>query len=1032
MNPIDGTTLHGAFERVATSARARVAVIDESAAHTYGELDAAADRLAGQLRAAGTGPGDRVAVCAHRDAGFVIAMLAVLKADACYVPLDPALPASRRQSMLDDAACRVVLTRAACAAGCRYAATKQLDIDAEGPDPATTVAGPGEWRPAGAAYVIFTSGSSGRPKGVEVSHGNVLALFAATRDLFDLRTDDNWLVFHSFGFDFSVWELWGALLHGATAVIATEHVRRDPDAVVRLVRDRQITVLSHTPTAFAHFARAMAGAGWPSTALRWCVFGGEALTPASLRDWVRAYGTEAPRLMNMYGITETTVHVTSQVVSARMVESASSVIGAALPGWDLHLLDNEMRPVPPGAPGELYVGGRGVALGYVNRPDLTASRFVPDPFTAAPGGRLYRSGDLATRNPDGSLVFLGRADSQVKVSGYRIELGEIEAVLRECLPDREVAAAAKPYAADNALLGYLTGDPLSGDEEWRLRASMAEVLPTYMIPTRFVAIAELPLTANGKLDRDRLPNPLVRAEEAGAAATVDMEGQLRAIVGRVFGRTEVEPGDDFFALGGNSMSALNLVAQAREQGVALTVQLVYQHPTVSELAQALAVVADTGDDSDPRTEPELTTVDPERLPAGVETAYPMSALQTGMVYESLLGDDPAVYHDLVTARFTGPLRADLLERVLESVSRRHEVLRATFDFAEYSEPVQLVWRDRLIPLAVHDRIADRDAVRRWWSAARGRAFDFDRGPLVCCDVFDHGGEFDIALSAHHSILDGWSFASLICEIVCRYDALLGGGRMPEPPAVRSYREFVQWERETARSAKSRAFWAGQDTGVAALPRDPASCAEAGQDSIPVAEVALPKAIVDAATLLAQRNRVAHKSVLLAAHLLALAELTGDVAPTTGLVVNGRSEWGSNDDLGLFINSVPLRVRADGDLATVAARAHAAEQELLPHRAFPLALIQHEVGRMPFEVLFNYADFRQLDALKRLRHLRLSDWWTSDHTAIPFVAEVVRSPLSGCWTLSVRLDRRAFGTPLARRYTESFLEVMRTGGDGHAT
>jgi amino acid adenylation domain-containing protein len=526
-------------------------------------------------------------------------MLAVLKADCVYVPMDPAYPAERLAYTAEDAGLRVVVTTLDTfpgAAGTWYVRPEELEAwrDELGtaPEEVNPTRGPGE-----AAYVIYTSGSTGRPKGVVVPHRIVVALLAATRDDFGLGPDDTWTLFHSCAFDFSVWEVWGALLTGARLVVVPFWVSRSPEEFRTLLLTERVTVLNQTPSAFAQLIDADRRNG-ERLAVRLIVFGGEALDARPLRAWFDRYPEDRCRVVNMFGITETTVHVTSQTVTRREALSGSRSVGAALPGWYLYVLDERRRPVPCGAPGEIYVGGEGLALEYLGRPDLTRERFVPDPFN---GGRMYRSGDRGRLLPDGRLEHLGRLDSQVKVRGFRIELDEIRAVLLEA---SDVTAAAVVVeggetgdAAQARITAYVV---LRGDggatEPVRLHAQ--GVLPSYMVPTSLIAVPVLPLTANGKLDTRRLaehavvpalpPSPSASADTTGSPdGEADLAASLASVWETLLG-VPVGPDDNFFLLGGNSLLAVRLAAVMRERGMpSLPLRELYLNPTVTRLAEVL-------------------------------------------------------------------------------------------------------------------------------------------------------------------------------------------------------------------------------------------------------------------------------------------------------------------------------------------------------------------------------------------------------------------------------------------------------------
>jgi acyl-coenzyme A synthetase/AMP-(fatty) acid ligase/acyl carrier protein len=430
--------------------------------------------------------------------------------------------------------------------------------------------------------VIYTSGSTGRPKGVVVTHANAARLLTTTQDDFGFAEDDVWTLFHSYGFDFSVWEIFGALCHGGRLVVVPREVARAADAFLDLLIREGVTVLNQTPSAFRPLMQA-ALAGPMDLALRHVVFGGEALDVAGLKTWFDRFGDAAPRLVNMYGITETTVHVTYRPLVATDAEGADSPIGEALPDLTLHLLDAALDPVPDGVAGEIHVGGAGLAQGYLGRAALTAERFVPDPF-GPPGARLYRSGDLALRRSDGTLAYLGRADGQVKLRGFRIETAEIAAALRAQDGIADAAIVLRETAGDKQLVAYVTGTEM---DETRLREALLRRLPIHMVPAHIVAVAALPLTPNGKLDLRALPAPLAVAQ--GSAAP---EGATEIAVAEIW-REVLEVGavgrdDDFFGLGGHSLTAAQLAMRVKQRlGVTVPIRALFEAPTLRGYALAV-------------------------------------------------------------------------------------------------------------------------------------------------------------------------------------------------------------------------------------------------------------------------------------------------------------------------------------------------------------------------------------------------------------------------------------------------------------
>jgi amino acid adenylation domain-containing protein len=583
------------FEAQARRTPDRIALSYDTDTLTYQALNMRANSLAHALRARGVGPDTRVALCVERGIDLVVGVLGILKAGAAYVPLDPAYPPARLAYTLQDSAPTVLVTGEALLQtlpGLAQAPDTLLleQCDAARDDDPPPLAGPDHL-----AYVIYTSGSTGEPKGVAVTHRNVTRLFAATRADFGFGEDDVWTLFHSFAFDFSVWEMWGALLAGGRLVIVPKALAQSPDAFYALLCETGVTVLNQTPSAF----RQLLGVQHTSEAphrLRYVIFGGEALDTAMLEPWFADPRNAATRLVNMYGITETTVHVTSRELQAADVQRPGSPIGVPLPDLGAYLLDEALEPVPAGVAGELYIAGAGLARGYLHRAGLTAQRFVPNPFGGL-GTRLYRTGDLARRLADGTLEYLGRNDEQVKIRGFRIELGEVSAAVAALPGVRDAVVLAKDFGDDDVrLVAYVVrgaGEAAAGgaDELAAARAALAAVLPDHMMPAHFVELEHLPLTSNGKLDRRALPMPdtdlaTLRYE----APHNEVQQRLAQIWADVLKLERVGIHDNFFEIGGNSLSIVRMHARVVEAFDApLTIVDLFRHTTVAKLALALSV-----------------------------------------------------------------------------------------------------------------------------------------------------------------------------------------------------------------------------------------------------------------------------------------------------------------------------------------------------------------------------------------------------------------------------------------------------------
>ncbi|WP_141660502.1 non-ribosomal peptide synthetase, partial [Burkholderia singularis] len=594
--------IHQLFEEQVERNPDAVAVVFEDQSLSYGELNRRANRLAHHLIGLGVRPDERVAIYAERSLEMVVGLLAILKAGGAYVPLDPAYPADRLAYMLEDAAPVAVLTQRALADGLAFSLptvlldTQDRSIDAQADsNPDARALG---LTSRHLAYVIYTSGSTGRPKGVMIEHAQVIRLFNVTRGAYHFNSNDVWCLFHSFAFDFSVWELWGALLHGGKLVIVPNAVARDTKNFYQLIIDQRITVLNQTPSAFKSLMRY---AKSTCNYLRYVIFGGEALEPSVLKTWYEKFDEHHPQLVNMYGITETTVHATYCPLSVSDVKQARSLIGKRLADLRLYLLDAYGEPVPLGAVGEIYIGGAGVARGYLNRPELTAERFVRDPFVDDAEARMYKTGDLARYLPDGNLVFLGRNDFQVKIRGFRIELGEIEARLAQCEGVRDaVVIAREDVPGDKRLVAYVLPQPGVELIPAELRRQLAGQLAEYMLPSAYVMLDTLPLTPNGKLDRRALPAPdqtavVSRGYEAPAG---EVETALARIWQDLLGLEQVGRHDHFFELGGDSLLMLRVCSRigntfglARDEHSRLLTAT-----TLAEQARIIETNADREDD----------------------------------------------------------------------------------------------------------------------------------------------------------------------------------------------------------------------------------------------------------------------------------------------------------------------------------------------------------------------------------------------------------------------------------------------------
>ena len=1000
--------LHQMFERHVRAAPDAVALVAGDRRLTYAQLDARANRLARLLIEDGVRPDDRVALCVERNLSMVVGVLAILKAGGAYVPLDPSYPAERLRFMLEDSAPTLLVVQDGCQAQLGEPRLRSVVVDDAGESDACR--GMDDSSPRTGvrhdhlAYVIYTSGSTGKPKGVLVEHRQVRRLLEVTEPKFHFGAGDVWTLFHSYTFDFSVWELWGALAYGGRLVVVPQWLARSPEDFYRLLGNERVTVLNQTPTAFGQLMQVDARLRG-ELYLRVVVFGGEALKLSELRDWVERRGDAVPELVNMYGITETTVHVTYRRLYRRDVfANAGSVIGRPLPDLALYLLDEYGGPVPLGAPGELYVGGAGVARGYLNRPELTRERFTDDPRGS---GRLYRTGDLARYLPNGELVYLGRIDGQVKVRGFRIELGEIEHRLSS-LPgvSSSIVVVREDIPGIRQLVGYVVPADAPGELVAEDRADQAlaaacklelsQVLPDYMVPASIVVLSALPKTLNGKVDRGGLPKPDTVGSSAYLAPRDAAEQALCEVWQEVLQLERVGVLDNYFSLGGDSILSIRVVGMLRERGLAVTVRDIFQYQTVEQqAAHAQAIVARP---ADLRVPFDMLGAD-ERAAYddAFEDAYPMSALQLGMVFHSQLERSSGVYHDVFSELVSAPWDPSHFEAALASCIGEHPVLRTGFRL-EGERPLQHVFAEMAVPLEVVDLRADSpqdqdDYLAKWLEQCRDQAFDWSRGPLLHCHVFRRTDDcFECAIRFHHSILDGWSHAALRMSLYGRYMQGLRGEAMAAYLVDWTYRDFVALERQVVAdpAAKSHFLATLEDSPAEQLPRRKGS-----RRSYVVRHLSLERFGLLSQRLieLARVLGVPVQAVLLAAHFKALSTMSGQAHAMSCVVHNGRPETeGAEQSLGLFLNSVPLCLALPkGSWRELIEAAAALVTEGMAYRRYPLSNIQQDMGRSFDEVLFNYVHFHAYNALAEFPGLDVQPSFAFEKTNFDLVVNVARAP-----------------------------------------
>ena len=895
-----GLRVHDLFAAQAARTPDAPALVFRGETLTYADLDYASNCLANHLRKIGVDVETRVGVCLERTPELIVSLLAVLKAGGAYVPLDPAYPRERLGYMTADAGVRFVVTSSHLADRLPQGVEPiRLDAIRSEVDSESADAPPVEVDPENLSHVIFTSGSTGRPKGVMIRHSSTVVLLHWLRE--NVSDDERSAVLGStsINFDVSVAEIFGTLCWGGKLVLV-ENALHLPN-----VADQEIRYASMVPTAAAELLRSNA----IPASVRTLNLGGEAL-PSDLAQALYALGS-VEKVGNLYGPTEDTTYSTYSVVA----RGADRIfVGRPIANTRAYVLDANLRPVPIGVIGELYLAGDGLSRGYAARPDLTAERFVPDPFGAA-GARMYRVMDRVRWTASGELEYFGRTDFQVKVRGFRIELGEIETTLRAHPSIRDaVAVVREDSTGDRRLVAYLVAGDGAIPETGELRAHLKASLPEYMVPSAFVVLNELPRTPNGKVDRKALPAPDASAEStAYVAPRTAAEERLAGVFAEVLGVERVGAHDDFFDLGGHSLLAMRVVARLREAlGVELPVRALFEAPTVAGLAPRIDALRGAPETAD---EPPLVAVPRDR-------PLPLSFAQQRLWFIQQLDPANVAYNMVGATRLDGALDANALRRALDTVVARHETLRTVL-VQRGGEPVQVVAPETRIALEIEDLQsidpADREAeVERRTRDEQRTPFDLSAGPLLRARLLRLSPERHVLLLAmHHVIGDGWSRGVIVREISAAYTALVRGEAPSLPHLPVQYADYAVWQRERLTGdflAAQLGYWTNALAGAPEaldLPTDhprPPVQSFAGRSH----RFRLPDGVEEALRRIAREEGATLFMVLLAAFKALLARHSGRHDLVVGTPVANRGRRETEGLVGFFANMLAVRTQLSGD------------------------------------------------------------------------------------------------------------------------
>jgi amino acid adenylation domain-containing protein len=1008
-----------------------VAAQVEGASLSYAELVDRAGRLAAHLQSLGAGPGRVVGVHAERSLELVVDLLAVIMSGAAYLPLDPELPAQRLAFQIEDADVGIVLSSTALAGRLEGLKSRVIRVNEVLPGlPAAALSGAAAG-PGDTAYVIFTSGSTGRPKGVAVPHRGVVNRLLWMQEQYGLMPADKVLQKTPFTFDVSVWEFFWPLLVGSSLFLAEPGAHRDPRAMADIVRRHGITTLHFVPSMLDLFLAEPTAAGLES--MRRVFASGEALNPETVGRFYSVYGTGAkgPQLYNLYGPTEASIDVTHWHCRPEDAERGVP-IGHAVANTTIHVLDVGGEPVPFGVSGELYLGGVQLATGYVNRPDITAERFVNNPLG---DGKLYRTGDLCVLRPDGAAEYLGRLDFQIKIRGFRVELGEIESVLlSHPSVAQAVVTAPKSQDGQRRLVAYVvaaSGEVQTGE----LLTVMRERLPEYMVPAHIIPMQSLPQLASGKVDRNALPSP----EQAGAAMGAKAEAPatpneqlLHEVWCELLGRPSLDVNTSFFALGGDSIMSIRMRSALERRGYTFVMTELFGAPTVRQLAKHLTPY-EAGRAA--RQTVPFSLLHPEdraALPAGVEDAYPLSNLQSGIVFHAGYEEGTSVYRVVTSVHVGLPFNEQRLRQVLAAVFRRHPALRTSIHMTGFREPLQLVHREVPVPLKVSDELigleptAQEARLREWGSKAKFHEFDLATAPLLAFTAHRRGegssATFQLGVVEHHVMLDGWSDMAMFEEILARYQAAMSGEELWLPEVPSSFHRFIAAERRALGSEVHRGFWQKELAGVepSPLPR-PSSLGRRGRAQHRRFDVPVDAGVATRIGAIARGAQLPLKSLLAAVHVGVLHAVSPGSEVLTGVVSHARlEEEGGEQVIGLFLNTLPLRVQVGGaSWIELARRVHEHEARTAPHRGYPYGQMVREHGQLSLDSYVNFMDFHQAGD----RHGAALGGFGIAETDFPLAVDFMIDPVRGRLEVWLDCDLAVLGAAFCERLTSYYSRAL---------
>ncbi|MBB5622466.1 amino acid adenylation domain-containing protein [Pedobacter cryoconitis] len=1038
--PVDKTVVD-LFEAQVSQTPDAVAVDCYGTSLTYKELNAKANQLSHDLINKGVKANTIVALFIDRSIDMIISILAIIKAGGAYLPLDIDAPEERNKLLLEDSATSLLITTTDL--------SDRLDTTVERIYTNTFLGkSTDRYNPLIArsntnlCYIIYTSGTTGRPKGVMVNYGNLMSILANEQFQFDFNPTDVWTMFHRYCFDVSVWEMYGSLLYGGKLVIVSKQDSIDPEAFLNIIKEKEVTVLCQTPTAFYNLMQQEMEEHDVQLKLRYIIFAGEQLNVRKLAYWANKY--PAAKLINMYGITETTIHNTYKEITLQDIAAGISNVGKPLPALSGYILDKDMNIVPEGFSGELYVGGKGVTRGYINNVELTHQRFINNPFQE--GDRLYKSGDGVRLMATGELEYKGRLDNQIQLKGFRIELGEIENALIKYRFIREAKVVHQENNGEPYLTAYYIADTEIAPAH--LRSIMAESIPLYMIPSYFIRIAQMPLTVNGKIDTSRLPAPQIDLVKDYVPATTLNEMKLSEIWMRILNLSRIGITDNYFAVGGDSIKAIRLINLVnKELAVRIRIIDLYNHQTIKQLSEFVAgVKSDSDKQYYQEADAELKSFQENYLgknpDARIEAVYPMSNIEKGMCFVQMKHPEDVLYYEqLAWPIYYENFNHELVKKALQLLTEKHSALRTAFDLNEFAHivykevPIHLPYSD----LSDLSKEEQQELISAAMTTARNESFDLATAPLWKMGVYKLGhNEHFMTFDNHHAISDGWSISTFLNELNNTYIELVEDHQYKPELLQSNYRNFITEELVYEKNPDNLNYWSKELEGFKKVSFG----INSNKKEYRSLRSPIESVLYDKLQLLAEKRNNSLKNLFFAAFAYTVSTLNYESDITTGMVTFNRSIGEDGEKVfGNFLNTIPVRLKFENGM-TSQNLLDTVERKLLeikPYDRASLFNINRALGAAEYtenpisDILFNYTDFHSSYELRLQKESKDEstlevDNYIRGHTLFDVN---IKKDHEGC-SISYAYVSSFISNELVHKFNEVYLNILNFFTDNYQT